>query len=254
MRRTSSSPFVLAAFATFLAQALNAAQPGAAGALPAEHGKDPEFMFVQTAVAGSFEPLGEGRYRLTLRGISPETIFFSDRPKRIAGTVANARFLAGFCFDADDPPNAAVVLSKGTAAQDVLIVELTNPVLAPGTSTLSYNATPLKDGGPVFAFWAGRADTSLPRSFDTVSVFLDDCSDENITCYGTYQCTDEECCQVVCGSIGKHGYCWDWEEAQCEPCHDYTSECYAAACNDTQPYCAKNVCTTFYDGCYTNGG
>ena len=43
------------------------------------------FMFVQTAHSGSLVPVeGEdNRYILTLEGVSPQTICFSDRPERV---------------------------------------------------------------------------------------------------------------------------------------------------------------------------
>src|SRR5262245_2992908 len=66
-----------------------------------------QLLFVQTARGVSFE---DGR--LTLHDVSPTTLFFSDRPKRLAGHVTTLRFLAdwddGKDSFASDPPNATL--------------------------------------------------------------------------------------------------------------------------------------------------
>src|SRR5262245_25002486 len=50
--------------------------------------KAPEFLFVQTAKNVAYK---DGV--LTLQDVSPVTVFFSDRPKRIVGNVRNDLFL-----------------------------------------------------------------------------------------------------------------------------------------------------------------
>ena len=56
-----------------------AAAPRAAGPAAAEENADAkaDFLFVQTAQAMAFDA---DQNRLTLRGVSPVTLFFSDRP------------------------------------------------------------------------------------------------------------------------------------------------------------------------------
>src|SRR4029453_1529333 len=55
-----------------------------------------QLLFVQAASAVSFA-CGQ----LTLHEVSPTTLFFSDRPKRIAGHVLTRRFLADWDKGAD---------------------------------------------------------------------------------------------------------------------------------------------------------
>ena len=69
---------------------------------------------------------------MTLTGVSPSVIFFSDRPQRVAGHVALAGFLdawdEGSDSFAEDPPNAALSIVGDGQVTDV-VVELANPVL-----------------------------------------------------------------------------------------------------------------------------
>lgn len=113
---------------------------GAAGLLPvlalasgagAEDGPSgtADFLFVQTAKGMAFDA---DQNRLTLNGVSPVTLFFSDRPDRIAGNMATERFVPFWSEGTDsflsDPPNADLsILEDGVLRQAV--VELTNPAL-----------------------------------------------------------------------------------------------------------------------------
>src|SRR5262245_41341168 len=80
----------------------------------------PRLLFVQAAHDVSFS---DGR--LTLRGVSPTTLFFSDRPKRIAGHVLAQRFLADWDKGDDsfgkDPPNATLSVLGRHAVEDAVI-------------------------------------------------------------------------------------------------------------------------------------
>jgi hypothetical protein len=65
-----------------------------------------ELLFVQNALSGRFD----GK-TLTLTGVGP-TIFFSDRPYRVAGQVRTAEFIGhwdkGSDNFAENPPNATL--------------------------------------------------------------------------------------------------------------------------------------------------
>src|SRR5436309_10791060 len=66
-----------------------------------------EMLFVQSASGAS---LAKGR--LTLTGVAPTTVFFSDRPRRIAGHVATQEMIPlwseGQNSFLKDPPNATL--------------------------------------------------------------------------------------------------------------------------------------------------
>ena len=49
-----------------------------------------DFLFVQTAKGMSFDKAAS---RLTLTGVSPVTLFFTDRPERIAGNMSTGKFV-----------------------------------------------------------------------------------------------------------------------------------------------------------------
>ncbi len=88
-----------------------------------------DYLFVQTASGMAF---AADANRLTLRGVSPVTLFFSDRPERIAGNMSTERFVPFWSEGTDsflsDPPNADVsILEKGNLLQTVVV--LRDPVL-----------------------------------------------------------------------------------------------------------------------------
>lgn len=85
-----------------------------------------EILFVQNAHGVS---LKDGKLRLKRVGAS--TVFFSDRPQRIAGHVPTAVFIGhwgegGKDSFAADPPNGAVSILEGEELQEI-VVELMNP-------------------------------------------------------------------------------------------------------------------------------
>src|SRR3981081_2676811 len=101
-------------------------------ALWAQTATDPKpvFLFVQVADSGSLIPKEglPGQYVLTLEGISPQTVYFSDRPLRVAGHVTTDSFLKGLGFADANPPNAAVQVDYAAEDEDTIIVELRHPV------------------------------------------------------------------------------------------------------------------------------
>ena len=74
----------------------------------------------------------KARNALTLRGVSPVTIFFTDRPERIAGNMKTTRFVPFWSEGQDsfksNPPNADISVIDGTELKQI-IVELQTPVL-----------------------------------------------------------------------------------------------------------------------------
>ena len=87
-----------------------------------------EVLFVQNSEDVSFKK--GSTTTVTLKNASPNTIFFSDKPARVAGHVSNEGFLkvwneqtTGF---KDVPPNASISVVNGKEISDV-IVELSNP-------------------------------------------------------------------------------------------------------------------------------
>jgi hypothetical protein len=179
----------------------------------------PEYLFVQPFDAGTWEPKSgeDGTYLLTLTGVAADTTYFSDRPERITGLAPTQPFLDGLGFTSENPPNAAIVAQTESGEQDVLVVQLFNPVYDAGAATLVYEARILADyGGRGLAHLAQQqTDYELAASFEDGSLFIDDCPN------GTDMCWDG-CIQV--GTV-VGGNCWSWNTWTCNPCGSYASVC-----------------------------
>ena len=144
----------LFAGATGLAGALLV--PGAASAQDAS-GASADFLFVQTANSMAFDA---DQNRLTLRDVGPTTLFFSDRPDRIAGNMTTESFVPFWSEGKDsflsDPPNADIsILEDGTLRQTVVVLD--DPVLENGD--LHYTVKII--------------DGDMPITGENVSVFID---------------------------------------------------------------------------------
>jgi hypothetical protein len=113
-----------------------------------------QLLFVQNSIGGSYD--GQ---RITLNGIGA-TIFFSDRPERVAGKVLTSEFISHWDQGSDNfqsnPPNAtlSIFTDKGV---DSVVVQLTEPRLE--KNTLSYKVKVLQG--------------KLPNSFGESSLFID---------------------------------------------------------------------------------
>ena len=164
-------------------------------------GKTKSFLFVQDAASGTFVDDGNGSYILTLHDVSPQTIYFSDRPVRDAGQVGMRKFLASGCFNSENPPNAAINVLNADQAHDVVIVELFHPVYDAETATLKYSARLLKDGNLSVTSLDARRDSSIPASFGAVALFIDSCPDWTIHCGNV---RGEEAGTTTCCT------CWSW--------------------------------------------
>ena len=94
-----------------------------AQAVKEQPAKEADFLFVQTAKSLSFD---KSTNKLTLEGISSTTLFFSDRPERIAGNMKTAAFVPFWSTGKDsflkDPPNADVSILEGDKLRQVVVV------------------------------------------------------------------------------------------------------------------------------------
>ncbi|MBK1722985.1 hypothetical protein CKO23_12085 [Thiocystis violacea] len=103
-----------------------------------------DFLFVQNAREITY---ADGT--LTLKGVSPATLMFSDRPERIAGHMKTTRFVPFWAEGSDsflkDPPNATLSFLDDRALEDVVLV-LRDPMLT--GEDLSYEVTILEGKPP----------------------------------------------------------------------------------------------------------
>ncbi|MDX2417688.1 MAG: hypothetical protein QNK19_09540 [Xanthomonadales bacterium] len=118
-------------------------------------GKSVQYLFVQSA--HSITSDGD---KLTLHGVNPSTLFFSDRPERITGHGATEEWVKTWSTGEDsfaaNPPNATLSILGGDEIEDVVIV-LKDPQLS--GSKLTYTVEVL--------------DGTLPPSGGASSLFID---------------------------------------------------------------------------------
>jgi hypothetical protein len=122
----------------------------------AEQLETEESMFVQTA-----RGIDSDAGTLTLRGVTPSTLYFSDRPQRVVGHMSTADFVdlwgIGDNSFAADPPNAVLsFLEPGADVPEDAVVVLTKPNLD-GAGDLAYSIEVLEGtvpahSGPVTLF------------------------------------------------------------------------------------------------------
>ena len=113
----------------------------------AEQLETEESMFVQTA-----QGIDSAGGTLTLRGVTPSTLYFSDRPQRVVGHMSTADFVDLWAvgdnsFEAD-PPNAVLsFLEPGGEVPEDAVVVLTKPNLN-GAGDLAYSIEVLEGNVP----------------------------------------------------------------------------------------------------------
>jgi hypothetical protein len=138
-------------------------------------GQSRSFLFVQNARGGTFTRARgkSGGFRLTLHGVDPKLVFFTDRPVRDSGLIPEKELLQLLWGPGDSPPNAAVEVLGGDKGQDVLAVKLRNPRYNARKRTVRYDATLLHNLTPGLRHYRGLVDRRLPRRFGDVSLFID---------------------------------------------------------------------------------
>lgn len=114
-----------------------------------------ESMFVQTA-----QGITSDGTTLTMSGVTPSTLYFSDRPQRVVGHMTTADFVElwaeGENSFQEDPPNAVLAfLEPGDDAPEDAVVVIREPRLEDGSLSYSIEAlegTVPAQAGPVTLF------------------------------------------------------------------------------------------------------
>jgi len=119
--------------------------------------KQADFLFVQSAEGVSYDAATK---KLTLEGVDGTTLFFSDRPARIAGNMKTEAFVPFWSTGKDsflsDPPNADLsILDDGKLTQ--VVVVLRDPVL----------------DGDNLTYTVDVIDGDMPEKAGDASVFID---------------------------------------------------------------------------------
>jgi hypothetical protein len=116
-----------------------------------------DYLLVQTAKGLTFD---KATNTLSLIGVSPITLFFADRPERIAGNMKTTSFVPFWSQGKDsfakDPPNADVSIVEGDEMHQIVVV-LQDPIL----------------DGDVLRYKIKTVRGEMPEKSSDVSVFID---------------------------------------------------------------------------------
>jgi uncharacterized protein YjbI with pentapeptide repeats len=147
---------------------------------PAQQSQEQEIslLFVQTANRGTMKPIPgpTPRFNLRLRGVSPQVVWFSDRPARQSGHIRAPEFTrawAGFGF-VDVPPNAALTLLHAGDRQDTVVMELGGPHYRKKKNAIRYSARLLDEATGNLSHLNSDLDPRVNRRFRSPSLFIDD--------------------------------------------------------------------------------
>ena len=114
-----------------------------------------EYMFAQTA-----RSLAVDSGKITLKGVSPSTLWFSDRPHRLTGHITTGDFVDSWGEGEDsfaaNPPNALLSIFTEDEVLDVVVV-VGDPGLSNGDLTYSVDVL----------------DGDLVASNEPVNLFID---------------------------------------------------------------------------------
>lgn len=150
----------------------------AGAAMSAASDEAPQLMFVQTADDLKVDATAK---TLRLVNVNQQTLFFSDRPERIAGHIIMADYLEEWTAKAGkdnfgaDPPNAALsVYEPGKTDNTMTIVEITAPRIDDSDLIYDYKliegSLPAAGGATsLFIDWIG-AGGGVGRGFHGVGV------------------------------------------------------------------------------------
>jgi hypothetical protein len=120
-----------------------------------------ELMFVQTS-----EDLKVNSKEKTLRlvNVNPQTLYFSDRPKRVAGNITMPAYLDEWTAKAgpdnfkNDPPNATLSVYEGSNKENTLaVLEISHPVIEGKDLIYKYKVI----------------DGEMPKSGGATALFID---------------------------------------------------------------------------------
>jgi Pentapeptide repeats (8 copies) len=145
-------------------------------------------LYVVNAHGASLTRRPNGQLMLTLTGVAPDAVWFSDRPVRESGTfpasgLASAWEAFGF---AAQPPNAALDYTDPRRGPGhTVILELTHPRYGGGRLSFAVRIIdPRTMASGNLASHARRADRTPPRTLLDPSLFIDDFAfPENVFLY-----------------------------------------------------------------------
>ena len=147
--------------------------------------QNPNWLLSHAASAGTLVKKSDGGYTLTLTGIDPHMMAFTDRPIRDAVIVPAGELIVNWPnLFADSPPNAVLVEHNPKGNTDSVVLTLTNPRLtvpsvasstSADTATLMFDAALITTEHPANLKRLTRGIHKTPTAaFANASLFIDD--------------------------------------------------------------------------------
>ena len=209
---------------------------GTNASTPAPTPTPPGYLFVQPGIECRITDRGAtGRYLLSAT-VGNATIAFTERPDRLAGTIATQQFVDQFKdIFATSNPNAAVTFTTMASADNnkPLIVELSKPRM--NGNIIEYPITQSISQGEVVSMnqFLGMSDVSC-------SIFIDSSNGMCVKSAGKYDSQKDHC--YTCGGGDTHqklGYCWNSQTTHCPPACDNMQVVSTQGDNDCGDACDK---------------
>jgi hypothetical protein len=150
---------------------------------------DVELLFVQTHSAATISPSEDdpSLLTLTLEQGTGETIFLSDRPDRLAGSIKTDQFIDGFRTEtAQDPANAALVVNVSESEEEVYVVELLEMEYNEASGTVTYTVRILADPSELDLGFRTepRQSVTTEETYGTNTLFIDGGGLMQLVAYG----------------------------------------------------------------------
>lgn len=139
-------------------------------------------LFVQHAGPTTLTPGTGDVHTLTMTEVIAQTLYFSDRPNRIAGAEPTATFVETFGqVFTDSSPNASLIghLERGGAEEEALVLTLLSATYDLAAATLTYEVRILQAEEIEDRTFEREPLTVLdgPRDYAEASLFIDDAGD-----------------------------------------------------------------------------
>jgi hypothetical protein len=140
---------------------------------PEKNNRSAQVLTILLAKEANIQPLDKkSQYKLTLKGVNPKIIYFSDRPQRLSGHIATQQYINKWEHGIflKNSPNAMIEiidLSKNPESLGVknFTIELRHPIYSANDhGTLTFTILPIGN------------NKSLPliKQSDYVALFIDD--------------------------------------------------------------------------------
>jgi hypothetical protein len=199
-RRTGLAAGIVTALGLVAPHSLARAQP-ATPANGTPEATEAQYLFLQGFQACDLipDPTSSDRFTLTLHQHAGQTLYFSDRPKRIVGVIDTATFVTGFAAETEsDPANAALVAQSGPDDDVTHVIELLDLAYDAATLTATYEVRMLGEEEASSLPLAVSIEQSVSehRQYGPTQLFIDSGGLMQLVAYGAqdvYLSSDTAC-------------------------------------------------------------